>query len=328
MANQLTDEQKQILADANKNEQEILDEILDKFAELEEAVEDVMDGILNPLIVKGPPGVGKSKGIEIASKQFGVKSTDLISSTFTPWTKQEREDMGIGAYPWRCDYEEKINGALMRGADYGLWQLVTDLYANREDGVLCMDDNDEILRDPTVMALLQKATEQEKTNVIAYGKAASTQELQLRGVPARFETRCPVIILSNIDFHKHITHARYKESQSGKPVPGYIARWEALMESRGKYIDLAMNSPQRVRIYCEHLVKTTKMLENSEWLESRFGRALTAKQADQVIKWVRHNQPNLKTRLDLRTYNKVAAKLLRRQKNWQESARIDLVKVA
>lgn len=323
-----TDEAKQIELDQYKTDEEILNEILDKFQEYEEALEDVMDGIINPLIVKGPPGVGKSEGVIIASKQAGIKSVDLISSEWEKWTKQEQEELGIGAYPYKLVKEDITDGALIRGADYGVWQLVTDLYANRDSGLLCLDDNDPILKDNVAMALLMKATEQKAEREITYGKAASTDELQLRGVKPRFMTKCPIIILSNIDFDLHIQHANQKEKETGKPKPNYIARWEALMHSRGKFIDLRMNTPKRIRIYCEHLIRTTKMLEKSDWLSSKFGRSLTNSEVEQVLAWVRKNQPHLKTRLDLRTYNKVAMKFLKRTSNWEESARIDFLKVA
>jgi hypothetical protein len=322
------DETKQIELDQYKTDEEILNEILDKFQEYEEALEDVMDGIINPLIVKGPPGVGKSEGVSIASKQAGIKSTDLISSEWEKWTKQEQEEFGIGAYPYRLVKEDIVEGALIRGADYGVWQLITDLYANRDNGLLCLDDNDDILKDNVAMAQLMKATEQKAEREITYGKAASTDELQLRGVKPRFMTKCPIIILSNIDFDMHIQHANQKEKETGKPAPNYIRRWEALMHSRGKFIDLRMNTPKRIRIYCEHLIRSTKMLEKSDWLINKCGRALNSSEVEEVLTWVRKNQPHLRTRLDLRMYNKVAMKFLKRNNNWEESARIDFLKVA
>jgi hypothetical protein len=319
---------KQIVADQSKNDDEILQEILDQFQEFEEALEDVMDGIINPLIVKGPPGTGKSESVAIASKQAGIKSVDLISSQWEKATKDEIKEGTHPLYPYKCLQKDVIDGALMRGADYGVWQLVTDLYANKDEGLLCLDDNDDILKDNVAMALLMKATEQKSSREITYGKAASTDELLIRGVESRFNTKCPIIILSNIDFDKHIQHANQKESQTGKPAPSYIKRWEALMHSRGKFIDLKMNTPKRIRIYCEHTIRKHKILENSTWLIDTFGKALTNKESEEVLAWVRKNQSHLKTRLDLRTYNKVAAKYLRRPEKFEESARIDFLKLA
>ena len=149
----------------------------------------------------------------------------------------------------------------------------------------------------------------------------------MRGVEPTFKVKTPLIILSNIDFDLHVRHARMKEDETGKPMATYLSRWEALMFSRGKYIDLQMNSPRRVRIFCEHMIKTTRMLEKSQWLKDNFGKALTRTQSNEVIDWVRKNQGSLKYRLDLRTYNKVAAKMLKRNKQWQASAGVDLLRV-
>lgn len=324
--NILTDEQRQILADANKSDLDILNELKDKQQEYEEALEDVMNGLINPLIIKGPPGVGKTESAVIASRKAKIKSLDLVASEFVPWTKDDIQN-GQPPLPWNMIHEENINGALVRTADYGNWQFVTDLYANKNEGLLVIDDNDDILKDNVFMSLIMNATEQKAEREIGYGKAASTKELQIRGVPARFKTRCPIIILSNIDFDKHIQYANMKENETGKPAPSYIKRWEALMHSRGKFLDLNMNSPQRIRIWCEDLIQRTGMLRNSEYLNGTLGRSLTQVEEEECLAWVRKNQPHLKTRLDLRIYNKVAIKIISRGKTWETSAKIDFLRV-
>ena len=313
--------------DSYKSDQEILDEIIDKNDEFEEAVEDVIEGFTNVLIAKGPPGIGKTKSLEIATKLAGVVSTDMIAGEYQPWTKEEKEQLGVGSFPWKCLHEPKVDGALIRTGAYGCWQFVTDIFANRDSGALVIDDNDTVLKDDEFMSLIMNATEQEAFREIAYSKAASTNELQLRGVPARFTTKTPIIILSNIDFDMHIQHANAQEDKTGKPAPSYIKRWEALMHSRGKYIDLDMNTPQRVRLWCEHLIDRTKMLEQSEWLTSTVGRPCTPDEVEEVKSWVRRNQKHLKTRLDLRMYNKVASKLIRKGSKFERSAKIDFLKV-
>jgi hypothetical protein len=308
--------------DQFKSDQDILDEILDQYQEYEEALQDVMDGIVNPLIVRGPPGIGKSESVKISSKKAGIKSVDLVNSKFEMPVGDD-----VSKYPYDLVHEDIVDGALIRGADYSTWSLVCDLYANKSSGLVCIDDNDEILKKPDSLAILMKATEQEVWKEVSYPKAASTHELQLRGVEPKFKVKTPLIILSNIDFDLHVRAGRLKEEEAGKPMPTYLSRWEALMMSRGKYIDLQMNSPRRVRIFCEHLIAKTKMLEKSRWLKDMFGKTLTKTQSKEVIDWVRKNQGTLKHRLDLRTYNKVAAKMLRRKKEWQKSASVDLLRV-
>lgn len=327
MAKTLSKVMQKIEEDSYKSDQEILNEIIDKNDELEEAVDDTIEGFTNILIAKGPPGVGKTKGMEIATKLAGITSTDMIAGEYQPWSKEEKAELGIGSYPYKCLHTPKIDGALIRTGAYGKWQFVTDLYANRNEGVLVIDDNDTVLKDDEFMSLIMNATEQEAEREIAYGKAASTTELQIRGIPARFTTKTPIIILSNIDFDMHIQHENAKEEQSGKPAPGYIKRWEALMHSRGKYIDLDMNTPQRVRLWCEHLIDKTKMLEQSDWLASTVGRPCTPDEVEEVKSWIRRNQKYLKTRLDLRMYNKVASKLIRKGAKFERSAKIDFLKV-
>lgn len=310
--------------DANKSDQDLLNEILDQYQEFEEALEDVMEGLINPLIVRGPPGVGKSESVEIAAKQKGIVSKDWILSEW-----KERSDNTGSRYPYELDKEILVKGALMRGADYSNWALNVDFYANSSEGMICIDDNDTILKCPIALAILMKATEQKikSQRVISYPKAASTHELQLRGIPSSYTVNTPIVILSNIDFDLHIRHGKMKEEETGRPMPAHIARWEALMQSRGKYIDLQMNSPRRVRIWCEYLIQKTHMLTRSAWLKEKGGRALTARESQTVMDWVRHNQTHLKTRLDLRTYNKVALKLIKKQKQWEKSAQVDFLRV-
>jgi hypothetical protein len=317
--------QSQIDADQYKSDQDILNEILDQYQEYEEALEDVMEGIINPLIVRGPPGIGKSESVKRSSQKAKIKSKDWIGSTWDQPVIEENDNRG--QYPYELTKELTIDGALVRGADYSVWALVADLFANKSEGMLCIDDNDEILKDSKAMAILMKACEQETWRDVSYTKANSTHELQLMGVESSFKVRTPIIILSNIDFDLHIKSAQATEMRTGRPMHGYLKRWEALMQSRGKYIDLQMNSPRRVRIYCENLIENTKMLEKSNFLKEMFGRSLTSKESQEAIDWVRQNQKHLKNRLDLRTYNKVATKILKRKKTWEQSARLDLLRV-
>jgi hypothetical protein len=69
------------------------------------------------------------------------------------------------------------------------------------------------------------------------------------------------------------------------------------------------------------------MLRNSDYLNGTVGRSLTSAEEDECLAWVRKNQPYLKSRLDLRTYNKVASKIISRGNTWQSSAKIDFLRV-
>ena len=286
------------------SDQDILDIVLDAEQQMTEALEDVLAGLINPLIIKGPPGVGKTEAVKIATRQAGIKSTDFLSSS---WSKPD-EDTGVSAYPYHCDNLVTVNGALIRGSDYSKWALAADLYANKDSGILCLDDNDSILKDKDAVSMIMQATEQSTERTVKYTKANSTHELQMYGVEPTFQVSTPMIILTNMDMKAMITHANLDKK---KIKPDHITRWEALV-SRGTYIDLKMNSPRSVRVFCEHKIKQVKMLTESKWLEEKFGRALTKAEAEQCMKWIRGNQGKLADPLDLRTYNKVAGIMINR----------------
>jgi hypothetical protein len=308
------------MADINQEEylsdSDILDIVLDAEQQMEEALEDVISGLINPLIIKGPPGVGKTEAVKIATRQAGIKSTDYLSSV---WSKPNEDE---DSYPYNCERLVTVDGALIRGADYSKWALAADLYANRNSGILCLDDNDSILKDKDAVSMIMSATEQSVDRTVKYIKANSTHDLRMYGVEPAFRVNTPLIILTNMDMELMIAVANANK----KAVkPDHITRWEALL-SRGTYIDLKMNTPRSVRVYCEHKIQKVKMLTNNKWLEENFGRSLTKKEEAECLKWIRQNQGKLAQPLDLRTYNKVAGIMINRTKTWEQSAKVRFLK--
>jgi hypothetical protein len=303
------------------SDNDILDIVLDAEQQMTEALEDVVAGLINPLIIKGPPGVGKTEAVKIATRQAKIKSTDFLASS---WSKPSEDDLksGTPVYPYNCDHLVKVDGALIRGSDYSKWALAADLYANRNEGILCLDDNDTILKDKDAVSMIMQATEQSTDRSVKYTKANSTHELQMYGVEPTFHVSTPMIILTNMDMKMMIAVAN---ADKKKVVPDHITRWAALV-SRGTYIDLKMNSPRSVRVFCEHKINQVGMLTKSKWLEEKFGRCLTKDEADTCMKWVRHNQGQLADPLDLRTYNKVAGIMLNRSNTWEQSAKVRFLK--
>ena len=304
------------------SDNDILDIVLDAEQQMIEALEDTLEGLVNPLIIKGPPGVGKTEAVKIATLQAGIVSTDYLSSS---WTKPDDDKMP--AYPYNCDNLVTVDGALIRGSDYAKWSLAVDLFANRNNGVLCLDDNDSILKDVDAVSMIMQATEQASDRTVKYIKANSTHEVQIYGVEPVFKVKTPLIILTNMDMKLMIQVADIESKNAKKPKikPPHISRWEALV-SRGTYIDLKMNSPRSIRVFCEHKINKVKMLTNSKYLEKTFGRSLSKKEAEECMKWVRFNQGKLADPLDLRTYNKVAGIMINRNKTWEQSAKVRFLK--
>lgn len=299
------------------SDSDILEKIHKQEIQMTEALEDTFNGTVNPLFIKGPPGCGKSEGVKIASRAAGIESIDIIGST---WSAPPEDELKAGrpAYPYDCTKVQMENGALMRSADYSKWALAADLYANRHGGVICIDDNDSILRDMDAAAMIMAATEKNAETYVSYPKASSTHELQLRGVEPKFKCQTRIIILTNIDMKAEVM--AYNNSSGGKRSKNdYVQRWAALM-SRGTYVDLQMNSPRSIRVYCEDKIDRVGMLINSAYLNDRVGRSLTAAEAKVAMKWIRENQSRLSMPLDLRTYIKLAEIIITRNATWQISA--------
>lgn len=310
---------------------DILERVLDAEQQVEEACEDLYEGLISPVIIKGPPGTGKSELIERTSINAGMKSIDIINSDYEKPSKDDI-DGGMSSYPYHLVNKREVDGMLIRGADYNTWGLVGDLFGNNNMdsdkdtiGGIFLDDNDTILMDETAVAILMKATEQKSVKSISYAKAASTHELQLRGVPGAFECNTPIVIATNIDMRTQVELAHMKEEEASKPgkkpyvMPTHLKRWSALMD-RGLYIDVGMNTPRSIRVYCEHKIKKVNMLTESKWLEETYGRCLTKKENDIVMKWIRERQGQLAQPLSLRTYNSVAGVYIKRNKTFEKSA--------
>jgi hypothetical protein len=312
------------MATANKDDyrsdSEILDIVLEAEQEFFEAVEDVAAGVSNIVIAKGPPGVGKSFGVAAICKKMGVVSTDLLSSMFEEDVNKEGSK-----YPYNCISLKEESGAVRRGSDYSTWAFVADLYGNRNGGVINMEDNDKALKDDVFVGLMMQATEQLPTRFVSYPKAQSTHELQFRGVEPVFDFQGGIIITTNIDMLGAVQESNVKKEKDKSHVEStYLARWAALM-SRGNYVDMQMDSPRSVRVYCENKITTTGMLTKSAFLDHKFGRSLTLDEQNDALSWLRKNQANLQLNLDLRTYNKLAGIMIRRGANWEKSAKVSLL---
>jgi hypothetical protein len=193
--------------------------------------------------------------------------------------------------------------------------------------MLVLDDNDAILKDKEGMALIMKATEKQVKREVTSTKILRNDVVKMMNIPPVFKTSCPVAILTNTDFELAIRVADNDQKTKGKLPPEHIKRWKAIM-SRGQMIDLQLNTPRAVRVFCEHKIHNVKMLTNSAYLTEKFGRSLTADEEKELLKWVRFNQGKLSSALDLRTYIKVAEVMLKRKNEWQKSAEVRFLRSA
>ena len=158
---------------ANETDQEVIDRIRERFEMLNMMTEAVVEGDIRSMIVSGPPGVGKSFGVEkIVDKAVLF---DQISG------KRLRAEI--------------VKGAVTAASLYILLYKYSD-----ENNVLVFDDCDTVLLDDVALNLLKGALDSGKRRKISWLADSST--MRKEGVPDSFDFKGSIIFISNLKFDK------------------------------------------------------------------------------------------------------------------------------
>jgi hypothetical protein len=154
-----------------ENDEMAIARIATRFEILNEMTEAVATNKVRAVIVSGPPGIGKS---------FGVESTLEKFSTFDDIAGNKRKF-------------EMVKGAM---SAIGLYKK---LYEHKDPGhVVCFDDCDAILYDDLSLNLLKAALDSGKKRMLHWNTESRT--LYQEGMPNSFEFHGGVIFISNIKF--------------------------------------------------------------------------------------------------------------------------------
>ena len=156
-----------------ETDEETIERMRERFDMLEEMTRATKKGDVRAMIVSGPPGVGKSFGVE---KVLGKH--DIIN--------QIAQDGRPAKY-------EVVKGAM---SAIGLY---CKLYKHADkDNVLVFDDCDSIFADELSLNILKAALDSKKTRRIHW----NTDSFKLRneGVPDSFEFKGSAIFITNIKF--------------------------------------------------------------------------------------------------------------------------------
>lgn len=153
-----------------ETDDEIINRIAERFAILNEMTEATVNGDVRAMIVVGPPGVGKSYGVEATLEKTGLM--DKLAD--------------------RKPKYEVVKGAM---TPLGLY---AKLFEFAENGVLVFDDCDTILLDDLALNILKAALDSSKRRVIHWN--ADSSMLRREGIPNKFEYKGAVIFLTNLRF--------------------------------------------------------------------------------------------------------------------------------
>ena len=155
------------------SDEERLDEIRERFEILDEMTQGSIDGVVRGMVVTGPPGVGKS---------FGVEKVLEKNSMFDK----------LADKPLRFGVEKGAASSI------GLYQL---LYRYADPGsVLVLDDCDSILWDEVSLNLLKAALDSSNKRMISWNTESAA--LRREGVPEKFEFCGSVVFITNLKFDK------------------------------------------------------------------------------------------------------------------------------
>jgi hypothetical protein len=147
-----------------------MDRIAERFSILDEMTDAVANGVVRGLIVSGPPGVGKSFGVETILEEYdamakigGKVKTEIVKGSMTP---------------------------------IGLYQT---LFNNSAEGdILVFDDCDSVLFDEVCLNMLKAVLDSGKKRTISW--KAESSALRREGIPDRFDFKGGVIFITNVNF--------------------------------------------------------------------------------------------------------------------------------
>jgi len=158
-------------SEKKETDSEAIERIANRFNILDEMAEAVATSKVRAMIVSGPPGIGKSYGVEKALEKQNM---------FTDIAGDKRKF-------------EMVKGAM---SAIGLYKK---LYEFKDAGcVCCFDDCDAILYDDLALNLLKAALDTTPRRTLHWNTESRT--LQNEGMPNSFEFNGGVIFITNIKF--------------------------------------------------------------------------------------------------------------------------------
>lgn len=161
------------VAETNETDAEIIERMRLRFSILDDMTRAVKKGDVRAMIVSGPPGVGKSYGVEqVLSKH------DMFADV--------AQDSSLKRY-------EIVKGAM---SALGLYKKLYE-YADKKS-IVVFDDCDSILLDDISLNILKAALDSGNKRTISWN--TDSKSLRAEGVPNMFEFKGGCIFITNIKF--------------------------------------------------------------------------------------------------------------------------------
>jgi hypothetical protein len=213
---------------AHESDEQIVERLRSRFQVLQDMTQAVKAGTVRAMIVTGPPGVGKSFGVEeVLSRQ------DLFNTLGNKKPKYE----------------------IVKGAMSAIG-LYSKLYEFSERGnVIVFDDCDSVLLDDLSLNILKAALDSSKKRTISWN--TDSRMLRQEGVPDKFEFRAGAIFITNIKF----------ENVRSKKLQDHLAALESRCHYIDLQMDTDREKVLRIQQITEDGMLETYDFENNEKTE-------------------------------------------------------------
>jgi hypothetical protein len=166
---------------ARETDDEILARLGERFEILTEMTKAVKSGTVRAMIVSGPPGVGKSYGVEQVLQKDGL--FDILGE--------------------RKPKFEVVKGAM---SSIGLYAKLYEF--SEEKNVIVFDDCDSILMEDLSLNILKGALDSSNKRVIQWN--TDSRLLRSEGIPDKFEFKGAAIFITNIKF-EHVKSKKLRD---------------------------------------------------------------------------------------------------------------------
>jgi len=168
---------------AAESDESILNRLRERFEILDDMTRAVKSGAVRAMIVTGPPGVGKSFGVEKVLSKHDLMADIANDSKLKKYEVVKGAMSAIGLYSKLYEYSDKKS-------------------------ILVFDDCDSVLLDDLSLNILKAALDTSKKRMIHWN--TDSRLLRSEGVPNSFEFKGGAIFITNIKFD-HVKSKKLKD---------------------------------------------------------------------------------------------------------------------
>lgn len=159
------------VVETTETDEEILARLEKRFNVLDTMTQGAIDGHVRGMVVTGPPGIGKSFGVETILEKNSL--FDKLAGNRLRFGVEKGAASAIGLYKLLYNYADA-------------------------NSVLVLDDCDSVLYDETSLNLLKAALDSGKKRKISWNTDSAL--LRREGIPDSFEFKGSVIFITNLKF--------------------------------------------------------------------------------------------------------------------------------